>query len=231
MQRGSKRHVAFGYDIGLNSAIALRLANDKSATAEMLALSGIACVPHYLFLSPALDKHSSPSRALQGMHEILAKHPEGIVAKPNEGTSGRCVILVKDEAGLERAVKEIFSAHQSLVISPYVVIEDEIRVIQLDGIALAAYSKQRDRDWRHNLDFGARPILLEPGDARAASVAIAIEAAKAIDIRFASIDVVRVGEQWQVLEINAGVMMEALGKSYPDLVHAIYAAALDKVFG
>jgi len=231
MQRGSKRRVAFGYDIGLNSAIAHRLANDKSATAEMLALSGIACVPHHLFLSPALDKRSSPSGAWQRMRDILAKYPEGIVVKPNEGTSGRCVIPVKDEAGLEQAAKEIFSAHPSLAISPYVAIEDEIRVIQLDEIALAVYSKQRARDWRHNLDFGARPILLEQGDARAASVAIAIEAAKAIDIRFASIDVVRVGGRWQVLEINSGMMMEALGRFYPELVHAIYATALDKVFG
>src|SRR6516164_6067541 len=61
MQRASKRHVAFGYDIGLNSAIAHRIANDKAATAEMLALSGIACVPHHLFLSPALSKHRAPS--------------------------------------------------------------------------------------------------------------------------------------------------------------------------
>jgi len=32
MRRGARRHFAFGYDIGLNSAIAHRLANDKSAT-------------------------------------------------------------------------------------------------------------------------------------------------------------------------------------------------------
>ncbi|MBV9460104.1 MAG: RimK-like protein, partial [Bradyrhizobium sp.] len=30
MQRGERRHLAFGYDIGLNSAMAHRIANDKS---------------------------------------------------------------------------------------------------------------------------------------------------------------------------------------------------------
>ncbi len=49
-------------------------------------------------------------------------------------------------------------------------------------------------------------------------------------MRFGSIDVVRVDNCWQVLEINSGVMMEALGKVHPDLVYAAYAAALDKVF-
>jgi len=230
MQRGSSRHIAFGYDIGLNSAIALRIANDKSATAEMLAMSGIACVPHHLFLSPALDKHHSALEQRERMREMLGKYPDGIVLKPNEGTSGRCVVLVNDETALQEAAKEIFSAHPSLAISPYVEIEEEVRVILLDDVALAVYSKRRVDDWRHNLDFGARAILLEKGEARDACVTLAIEAAKAIDIRFSSIDVVRVGGHWQVLEINSGVMMEALGRFYPELVHAAYSAALDKVF-
>src|SRR4051794_6965171 len=54
MRRGDKRHFAFGYDIGLNSAIAHRLANDKSATAEALTLEGVPCLAHHLFLNPKL---------------------------------------------------------------------------------------------------------------------------------------------------------------------------------
>ena len=57
------------------------------------------------------------------------------------------------------------------------------------------------------------------------------QAAKAIGIRFASFDVLRVGGTYQILEINSGVMMEALGKLHPELVEAAYSAALDKVFG
>lgn len=230
MQRGPKRHVAFGYDIGLNSAIALRLANDKSATAELLALSDVACVPHQMFLRPALSSHRSPSQEWERMRDMLAKYPEGLVVKPNEGTSGRSVFRVEDEASLQRAVKEIFSSNVGVAISPYVEIEDEIRVILLDGVAHAVYSKQRINDWRHNLDFGAHPVLLEQGEAREACVWLAINAAKAIDIRFSSIDVVCVSGRWQVLEINSGVMMEALGRLQPQLVYATYAAALDKVF-
>jgi glutathione synthase/RimK-type ligase-like ATP-grasp enzyme len=197
----------------------------------MLAMSDIASVPHFLFLNPALDKHHSASEEWERMRKMLVTYPDGIVLKPNEGTSGRYVFLVKDETILQDAAKEIFSAHPSLAISPYVKIEEEVRVILLDDVALAVYSKQRADDWRHNLDFGARPVLLERGETYAASVALAIRAAKAIDIRFSSVDVVRVGGHWQVLEINSGVMMEALGKFYPDLVDAAYSAALDRVFG
>ena len=232
MQNGERRHLAFGYDIGLNSAMAHRIANDKSATAEVLAHSGIPCIPHALFLSPALSNRPSlTNKEWEGMLDRLESYPEGVVVKPNEGTSGRSVFLATTEEELERAAKEIFSSHLTLAISPFVEIEEEVRVIMLDGDPRVVYSKERISDWRHNLDFGARPLLLEQGEAREACVAMAVQAAQAIGIRFASIDIVRVAGSWQVLEINSGVMMEVLGKHHPELVYAAYAAALDKVFG
>jgi glutathione synthase/RimK-type ligase-like ATP-grasp enzyme len=229
MQRGEMRRFAFGYDIGLNSAMAHRLANDKSATSEVLEFSGVASIPHTMFLSPKLGRHAADGSP-EAMLGLLAKHPDGVVVKPNEGTSGRFVFRANSEAELEHAAEEIFASHLSLAISPFVEIEQEVRVILLDDAPLVVYRKERISDWRHNLDFGARPILLEVGEARDACVAIAVMAARAIGIRFASVDIVSVDGSWKVLEINSGVMMEALGKRHPELVYAAYDAALDKVF-
>ena len=66
--------------------------------------------------------------------------------------------------------------------------------------------------------------------AAAQARALAVRAARAIGIRFASVDIVHVADAWKVLEINSGVMMETLGRHHPELVHAAYTAALDKVF-
>ncbi|WP_407177413.1 RimK-like protein [Bradyrhizobium sp. STM 3562] len=280
MQRGGRRHLAFGYDLGLNSAVAHRIANDKSATADVLAMSGVPCVPHALFLNPELNAYVPPQGSWQAMLTLLSQNPSGIVVKPNEGTSGKSVFLVSSAPGLELAVNRIFTSHASLAISPYLEIEDEVRVVLLDDTPLIVYSKKRpavigdgkrsllelalatlpadersavlpemfaelDRgaldaivpegarralNWRHNLESGARPLLLEHGEARDACMALAARAAQAIGIRFASIDIVRVEGGWQVLEINSGVMMEALSKLHPELVHAAYSAALDKLF-
>jgi glutathione synthase/RimK-type ligase-like ATP-grasp enzyme len=280
MQRGATRRCAFGYDIGLNSAVAHRIANDKAATAEVLEMAGIACVPHALFLSPEMNEYVSRPGSWQAMLGLLEAYPQGIVVKPNEGTTGDSVFMVSTRPGLELAVSRIFSSHLSLAISPYVNIEDEVRVVLLDGDAVVVYGKNRpsivgdgkhsllelalaatpaaqrstvlpgmigDLDkaeldsilppgqrrvlnWRHNLDSGARPTLLAQGKARDACIEMAIRAAKAIDIRFASIDVIKVNGAWQVLEINSGVMMEALSKLHPELVYAAYNSALDKVF-
>jgi glutathione synthase/RimK-type ligase-like ATP-grasp enzyme len=280
MQRGAKRHLAFGYDVGLNSAVAHRIANDKAATAEVLQIGGVSCVPHALFLNPRLSEFVPPRRSWQAMITWLRENPDGVVVKPNEGTSGDLVFKVLTEPDLEVAAHKIFSSGQSLAISPFVEIEDEVRVILLDHDPVAVYSKNRavvigdgkhtllelalaatppesrskllsgiigdlDRagldvmpplgqrhllNWRHNLETGAQPILLEQGGVRDACIAIARQAATAIGIRFASVDVVRVEGSWRVLEINSGVMMEALSKLHPDLVYAAYSAALDKVF-
>jgi len=231
MRRGETRRFAFGYDIGLNSAIAHRLANDKSATSEALSLAGVPCIPHHLFLNPKLGEKVVGPAWRETMLALLEAHPQGVVVKPNEGTSGRSVFKVTTAAELEHAAGEVFSMSTGLVISPYVAIEEEVRVILLDDAPLVVYSKQRGLDWRHNLDAGAKPLLLEEGEVRTACVKLAIDTARAIGIVFASIDVVRVDGDWRVLEINSGVMMEALAKLHPELVQAAYDAALDRVFG
>jgi glutathione synthase/RimK-type ligase-like ATP-grasp enzyme len=230
MRRGDERHFAFGYDIGLNSAIAHRLANDKSATAEALSLEGVPCIPHHLFLNPKLGGNVVGAAWREAMLVLLHDNPQGVVVKPNEGTSGRSVFKVTTEAELDHAAAEVFSMSAGLVISPYVAIENEVRVVLLDEVPFVVYSKQRGSDWRHNLDAGAKPVLLEDGEVRTACVRIAVDAASAIGITFASIDVVRVDGAWKALEINSGVMMEALAKLHPELVQATYDAALDRVF-
>ena len=281
MEHGPRRHLAFGYDLGLNSAVAHRIANDKAATAEVLQTCGIPCIPHTLFLSPKMNEYIPPQRSWEAMLALLRQNPDGIVVKPNEGTSGDSVFKVSNEPDLELAVHRIFSSSLGLSISPYVKIDNEVRVVLLDHDPVVVYSKNRsaitgdgkhsllelalgatpvekrstvlpgmlgdlDRaaldaivpagqrrvlNWRHNLDSGARPELLEQGKIRAACVEIAVQAARAIGIRFGSIDVVEVDGVLKILEINSGVMMEALGKQHPDLVYATYSAALDKVFG
>lgn len=273
MRRSEMRRFAFGYDIGLNSAIAHRLANDKSATAEALSLQGVPCIPHHLFLNPSMGAQIAGPGWHEAMLALLAQNPRGVVVKPNEGTSGRAVFKVTDRDKLDRAVTEVFAASLGLVIAPYVEIAEEIRVILLDDKPMIVYRKERpsvvgdgehslrelaiaaghDRqlreltvheataivpngeqrilNWRHNLDAGAKPLLLEDGEVRTACAKLAIAAANTIGIRFASIDVVRVDGAWKVLEINSGVMMEALGKLHPGLVQATYDAALDRVFG
>ena len=276
MRRGAGLRLAIGYDLGLNSAVAHQVASDKAACAEVLAAAGVEAIPHTLFLGPRHSPHIPGSGSVDAMARLLDAHPRGLVVKPNEGTSGELVCRVTTRERLEAAVARILAEYRALAISPYVEIEDEVRVVLLDARALIVYSKTRPQltgdgvhslrelaqqaatagqlrtitedfnaeeldaipaagerrllNWRHNLDVGAEPVLLADGATRDACVALAIRAAQAVGIRFASIDVVCVEGAWKVLEVNSGVKMEALGKRHPALVEAAYAAALDAAF-
>ncbi len=75
MQRGARRHFAFGYDVGLNSAVAHRIANDKAATAEVLKMSGVACVPHALFLGPELSEYVAARGSWEAMLGSVEREP------------------------------------------------------------------------------------------------------------------------------------------------------------
>jgi len=276
MQRAAERRLVIGYDISLNSAVAHQVANDKAACAEVLASAGVAAVPHTQFLGARLSPHIPGSGSTEAMLRLLDAHPRGLVVKPNEGTSGELVVRVATKAQLEQAVARILAAHPSVAISPYVEIDDEVRVVLLDERALIVYGKMRPQvtgdgvhslrelvrsaltaeqlkaiaddfdaveldavpaagerrivNWRHNLDSGATPVLLTDGATRETCIALAVKAAQALRIRFASIDVVHADGAWQILEVNSGVKMEALGQRHPKLVEAAYAAALDEVF-
>jgi glutathione synthase/RimK-type ligase-like ATP-grasp enzyme len=281
MQKGSERRFALGYDLGLNSSITHRIANDKSATADVLEACGIPRIAHAPFLNPKLSVHMPRTGSWEAMLELLGQNRQGIVIKPNEGTGGNSVFWVRTKAELELAVATVFSTERSVAVSPYLEIDEEIRVVLIDDVPVVVYGKSRpsvvgdgkqsllqlalatlpadrlsaalpdmtgdlDRsllteippagqrralNWRHNLGRGAEPVLLGDGATRQACIDMALAAARAISLRFGSVDVVQVEGGWRVLEINSGVMMEALNAQHPDLVDAIYRTALDKVFG
>jgi D-alanine-D-alanine ligase-like ATP-grasp enzyme len=95
-------------------------------------------------------------------------------------------------------------------------------------------------NWRHNLGQGAGIHELEPTDElHGSAIELARRAAKSMNLRFGSIDLIEVrsidGEsELKVLEVNAGVMMESfarLASGGLEKSKLVYARALDAMFG
>lgn len=87
-------------------------------------------------------------------------------------------------------------------------------------------------EWKHNLARGAR-VAAVTGDT-SPLVALARSAMVASGARFASVDVVRVGDALLVLEVNAGVMMESYAAHSPDAeahVETVYERAVCSALG
>jgi glutathione synthase/RimK-type ligase-like ATP-grasp enzyme len=62
--------------------------------------------------------------------------------------------------------------------------------------------------WKSNLGKGAIPQILSDGDKKNKLTKLAISAAKALSIKFASVDMIETGDETRILEVNCGIMME-----------------------
>ncbi|MEL6444228.1 MAG: RimK-like protein [Bacteroidota bacterium] len=237
LSRGNRHATVMGYHFPLNSAPAAMLAGDKAAAAEAMAHADVPYVEHRLFLRPALASYVGSGGNWATMLTYAQEHDGHLVVKPNEGTGGQHVLRVQSASELEAAVHDLFAHHRALALSPYLAIDREVRLIMLDGTCRLAYEKVRadhdpdNAEWRHNLGLGATPHLVDPPPA--ALIDHAHTAMRALELRFASVDLVEVSGTWRVLEVNAGVMMEAFARqsaANATRASAIYGAALDAVF-
>jgi len=141
LEKNGLRRCIFGYKFALNSDTAGRICEDKSAAAELLAQGGVPAVPHELFFSPNNLHFIGEEGNGQRLNALLAQHGE-LVCKTNEGTGGSHVYRVKTAAELEKAAAAVFSASRTMAVCPFVAIEQEYRVILLDGEVQLMFAKR-----------------------------------------------------------------------------------------
>jgi glutathione synthase/RimK-type ligase-like ATP-grasp enzyme len=243
----------YGYQFENNSATAQLICTDKCATSELLRSNNIPNVEHYFFITPSDMQYIGANGNWPKMLELLAKYGK-MVCKPNDGTGGKEVYLVTNPAELEIAADRIFSLDHSIALSPYYEIDQEYRLILLDGKIKLAYSKNIPKitgdgkstvsqlllqysqihpeiqlecsetketlakvlisdekmplTWKHNLGQGALPEFITDKSLFENLGNLAKQAASAVNVQFASVDIIQTGGKYLVLEINSGIMME-----------------------
>ncbi len=89
--------------------------------------------------------------------------------------------------------------------------------------------------WKHNLSSGAEPILVNESDEYLQKIKeIALNAGKAMNIKFASIDIALTNKkEILVMEVNGSVCMNKFAEIIPngyEIAKNIYAKAIDKMF-
>ncbi len=112
------------------------------------------------------------------------------------------------------------------------VVKDNLKEIDLD------YIPKKDEvvllSWKHNLSGGALPTIIEKDDFYNEIEALAIKAGKALNMHFATVDVLSTKENGlMVLEINSGVcatkFLEHMPEYY-DQIKNLYKEAILKMF-
>lgn len=87
--------------------------------------------------------------------------------------------------------------------------------------------------WKHNLGEGSAPQIVEVGALHDQLVSMARAAQRAVNIRFASVDIVQSKGELLLLEINSGVMMEYFVRHSEQgrgTAKSIYSKAVAKMF-
>ena len=268
LEKADKRGFIYGYQFGLDSASTANVLKDKAAASEMMEKAGIPHIPHWCVMSPAAPEFCSLDSGWTFLEKALEKYGE-LVVKDNLGTGGRLVFCVRSKKELEKACHDIFLTAPSLAVSPYVKIQEEYRLIMLDGELSVAFMKKRPSlvgdgkrtvkellcdkimglddkellnmltyekqpkaftaslkgsavpkkdsevllEWKHNLGQGSKPEVVKDSVLLEELVSLAEKAVDFFGLRFASVDIVKAGDSFRILEINSGVMMENLAKT------------------
>ena len=224
--RGPHVAVIVGYHFPLNNAAACTLADDKSATADMLARFDVPNVRHTLI---RFDSDGSLVGQIDRVAELFG-FP--LVIKPHRGTSGDGVTRVDSLEALVAALTCLRVQYQALAASPWIDIEHEYRVVVLDDRARLIFEKVRvepESDWRNNLKFGSLPVIESRHDLCRELTGVALRASDALGLRFASVDIVASRAGLAVLEVNSGVCLErfsAVSSGHFRRAGAVYADAL-----
>ena len=222
-----------------NGAVADRIACDKTACYEVLTVCGVKAVPHVQLLHPLKRMGWTGEKGTwQKALDLFEQYGGRAVLKPNQGTNGRHVYFCDTVQGLESAAHGIFAEYPDLAMSPFLEIQGEYRVFYVYGECPLCYGKTPDPDnWRHNLSQGATAFELNrPGDEGKLALLkdMAGNAARAIGINFATVDVVELASgELMVMEINAGVQAKQLLVQMPHLrpiVKGIYTRAVQGMF-
>lgn len=279
LEKYKKQTYIYGYQFALNTAASSSICSDKATASEVMTLHQIPNVEHICCMSPVKMEYVSPSGNWSRIEEMLHAHGT-LVLKDNHGTGGDLVFHAQTKRELEHASQLIFSKADSMAVSPYYSVNNEYRVILLNGEVKLVYSKIRphlvgdgtstllelylkavnekrlppesikqseavnfDRvlnkdeiyplHWKHNLGQGAAAELVTDSAKLEQLGELAKKAANALQISFASVDIIETGSSLLVLEVNSGVMMEYLaGESmeFRAIAKEIYREAIIQLF-
>lgn len=180
-------------------------------------------------LEKAVHKIFSHSRAMAvcPFHEILNEYR--VVVLNNKVKiiySKQIPYLIGDgESTLRQLLISYAQAHIDCPLDFNVPVDENMTILN-DG-------EKYHLNWKHNLGQGATPVIVRDEGVIKNLSELALQAVKAVNIMFASVDIIQTEGKFMVLEINSGVMMEHFSQTDADhylIAKNIYREAIESMF-
>jgi len=183
----------------VNAAAAIRRARDKLLALQILAGRGIAVPRTVLARRP-----EQVARAL----EIVGGPP--VVLKLLNGSQGVGVILAETRAALDSMLDTLWGLRQDVLLQEYVAdsVGRDVRALVVGGEIVGAMRRHaRSGEWRSNIHRGGvgTRVDLDPCYAR-----LAVDAALAVGLDVAGVDLLEDRDGPRVIEVNASPGFEGL---------------------
>jgi ribosomal protein S6--L-glutamate ligase len=174
----------------LNPSGGIAIARDKLSTLQCLARARVPAVA---------TAFARDARDVRGGIEALGGPP--VVVKLSDGSQGLGVMLAESAAGAESIVGAFHVFNQHILVQPYLRCDGDLRLIVAGGQVVAAMRRRAAQgEFRNNLHRGGVAVVhrTAPEERR-----VALEAARAIGLRVAGIDLIESPHGPLVLEVNA----------------------------
>jgi len=183
----------------VNSAIAVSNSRDKLRSLQLLSQRGVGM--------PVTGFAHSPDD-IPDMLEMNGEAP--YVIKLLEGTQGIGVVLAENEKSAEGMIEAFMGINADIMVQEF--IEEaggaDIRCFVVGGTVIAAMKRQgREGDFRSNLHRGGSANIIEIS---AEERATAQEAANAMGLNIAGVDILRSDRGPLVLEVNSSPGLEGI---------------------
>ncbi|CAG8614999.1 1989_t:CDS:1 [Ambispora leptoticha] len=123
------------FDLGIENTTAVDICKNKDITSQVLKFANVPSIEHKLF---------KISEGFSDLGEFIQQAKEwnmDVVVKKREGSGGKGVFHVQDEIELEKLL--INEMEEGIVMSPYIDIKNEYRVLILNGEQLCIYKKNK----------------------------------------------------------------------------------------
>jgi len=204
----------YDVDLGFNQASNANIANSKSLTSASLLRAGVPCVEHIFLLNPRSPFASENTH--EKTVEIYNMYGPCLVIKPDDGKQGDHVMKCKSFKQFQDGLHSLFLKNRNVVVSPFYDANQEYRVVILNEEVKLAFIKERLHSWKHNLTGGfaaVKEIDSLPESKIQKIYSIAIQASKALELTFCTVDILETVEGYKVLEVNASVYLSEYMKT------------------
>ena len=182
-----------------NSSDAVLRARDKLRSLQILAAQGIA-MPVTVFGDNPDDT--------EDLLAMLGEPPH--VIKLNEGSQGSGVVLAEKRSASQSVIEAFRGLYANFLVQEFIAEAKgrDLRCFVVGGKVVAAMQREAGAgDFRANLHRGgsAEPVTLSAAEKR-----IAVQAAAALGLGIAGVDLLRSGRGPLVLEVNASPGLEGI---------------------